>query len=111
MFMWILIGMFLLLAAVLWWPNRSGRWQPDSLPHLRRYDALDPLKMRILRIVAAPLMFSAWLENDAGQWIAAQAIPATYDQSSNAFYAAVLTLTFFIACLYVAVGPQRPAKD
>lgn len=68
------------------------------------------MNVRILRIVLGVLMFSAWLRNEAALWIAEQTIPSTYDESANVFFAACLTLTFFIACLYVAIGPQRPAN-
>ena len=66
------------------------------------------MNVRILRIVISGLMFAAWLQNDAAQWIAEQTIPIAYDDSASVFFGACLTLTFFIACLYVAVGPQRP---
>lgn len=66
------------------------------------------MKVRILRIFIGVLMFGAWLRNETAQWIAEQTIPITYDESASVFFAACLTLTFFVACLYVAVGPQRP---
>ena len=66
------------------------------------------MKVRILRIVIGVLMYVAWLRNGTALWIAEQTIPITYDESASVFLAACLTLTFFVACLYVAVGPQRP---
>ena len=66
-----------------------------------------PMNVRIIRIVIAALMFAAWMQNEAALWIAEQTIPSTYDASASVFFSACLTLTFFIACLYVAIGPQR----
>ena len=65
------------------------------------------MNVRIIRIVIAALMFAAWMQNEAALWIAEQTIPSTYDASASVFFGACLTLTFFIACLYVAIGPHR----
>ena len=65
------------------------------------------MNTRIIRLVSAVVAFGGWVLCETSQWIAERTIPGQYDDSAGAFFAATLTLTFFIACLYLAIGPQK----